>query len=109
MSLSPFVYLPLFYLQGAALLIMLSKVHEAFDATCRVRQRRVSPPVVNLGAAAPKVCLLVPVYNEPIEMVEQTAGSLARLNYPDYEVLLVDHTNNPAFWRALERLRGEWG
>jgi cellulose synthase/poly-beta-1,6-N-acetylglucosamine synthase-like glycosyltransferase len=51
------------------------------------------------------VSLQVPAYNEPVEVVEKTLNSLAGLNYPHFEVLVVDN-NTPLqeTWRPLEEI-----
>jgi cellulose synthase/poly-beta-1,6-N-acetylglucosamine synthase-like glycosyltransferase len=49
------------------------------------------------------VSLHVPAYSEPPEVVASTLRSLAGLDYPDYEVLVIDNnTPDSAAWRALE-------
>jgi cellulose synthase/poly-beta-1,6-N-acetylglucosamine synthase-like glycosyltransferase len=42
----------------------------------------------------PKVSLHLPTYNELAEVVEATLRNLARLDYPNLEVLVVDN-NTP--------------
>src|SRR4029077_7613728 len=52
----------------------------------------------------------VPAYNEPIEVVTETLNALAKGDYPDLIVQVVD--NNPpeeATWRALESLCKQLG
>ena len=45
----------------------------------------------------------VPVYNEPPEMVIETLDALARLDYPNFEVLVIDNnTRDEAVWRPVE-------
>ncbi|WP_434613138.1 glycosyltransferase family 2 protein [Azospirillum sp. B2RO_4] len=52
---------------------------------------------------AAKVSIHVPCYNEPPHMVMQTLDALANLDYPNYEVLLLDNnTKDPAVWRPIE-------
>lgn len=52
---------------------------------------------------APKVSIHVPCYNEPPEMVIATLNHLAALNYPDFEVLVIDNnTRDENVWRPLE-------
>ncbi|HAX91579.1 MAG TPA: cellulose synthase, partial [Rhodospirillaceae bacterium] len=52
---------------------------------------------------APKVSIHVPCYNEPPHMVMQTLDALAALDYPNYEVLVVDNnTKDEAVWKPLE-------
>ena len=60
-----------------------------------------SPPIT--FKAAPFVCIQLPVHNEPPAMVIQTLQSLAALDYPDYEVLVIDNnTEDPAVWRPVQ-------
>lgn len=56
------------------------------------------------SGALPKVSIHVPAYNEPPAMLIETLDALARLDYPDYEVLVVDNnTADPTVWRPVER------
>ena len=51
----------------------------------------------------PAVCLQVPCYNEPPDMVIQTLESLRALDYPDYEIqVLDDNTDDETLWRPVE-------
>ncbi|NTU76342.1 MAG: glycosyltransferase [Alphaproteobacteria bacterium] len=60
-------------------------------------QDRVPPP------DAPKVSIHVPCYNEPPHMVIQTLDALAALEYPNFEVLVVDNnTKDEDVWKPLE-------
>ncbi len=66
------------------------------------RKGRKRMPV---GALAnyPKVSIHVPTHNEPPQMVMQTLNALARLDYPDYEVIVLDNnTHDPADWKPVE-------
>src|SRR5258707_14328779 len=52
---------------------------------------------------SPRVSIHVPVYNEPPQMVIETLNALARLDYENYEVILLDNnTPDPAAWRPVE-------
>ncbi len=45
----------------------------------------------------------VPAYNEPPDMLIETLDALARLDYPDFEVLVIDNnTKDEAVWRPVE-------
>ncbi|WP_244644652.1 glycosyltransferase [Azorhizobium oxalatiphilum] len=45
----------------------------------------------------PKVSIHIPAYREPPEMLKQTIDSVARLNYPNFEaVIIVNNTPDPA-------------
>jgi exo-beta-1,3-glucanase (GH17 family)/cellulose synthase/poly-beta-1,6-N-acetylglucosamine synthase-like glycosyltransferase len=52
---------------------------------------------------SPKVSIHVPAYNEPADMLIETLDALAQLEYPDYEVLVIDNnTPDDADWRRVE-------
>ena len=49
------------------------------------------------------VSLHVPAHNEPPDMVIDTLRSLLRLDYPRYEVILIDdNTDDEDLWRPVE-------
>ena len=51
----------------------------------------------------PKVSLHLAICNEPPAMVIQTIESLAALDYPDFEVIVIDNnTKDPAVWRPVQ-------
>jgi cellulose synthase/poly-beta-1,6-N-acetylglucosamine synthase-like glycosyltransferase len=51
----------------------------------------------------PFVSLHVPTYNEPPDMVIETLEHLVRIDYPAFEILLIDNnTTDPALWRPVE-------
>src|ERR1700677_1308456 len=54
-------------------------------------------------ADLPFVSLHVPAHNEPPDMVIETLRSLLRLDYPRYEIILIDdNTDDEALWRPVE-------
>jgi cellulose synthase/poly-beta-1,6-N-acetylglucosamine synthase-like glycosyltransferase len=68
-------------------------------------RRRLNRP--EPGAVAdtdlPFISLHVPAHNEPPDMVLDTLRSLLRLDYPRYEVIVIDdNTDEEALWRPLE-------
>ena len=51
----------------------------------------------------PPVCLQVPCYNEPPDMVIETLESLRSLDYPNYEIQVIDdNTDDESLWRPIE-------
>jgi cellulose synthase/poly-beta-1,6-N-acetylglucosamine synthase-like glycosyltransferase len=60
---------------------------------------------------APKVSIHIPAYNEPPEMLKATLDAVARLNYPNFEcIIVINNTPNPAMWEPVEehcRVLGE--
>jgi cellulose synthase/poly-beta-1,6-N-acetylglucosamine synthase-like glycosyltransferase len=68
----------------------------------RVWRRRYQPLPAPEGAPLPKVSIHLPICNEPPQMVRQTLDALAALDYPDFEVLVVDNnTADPALWEPV--------
>jgi cellulose synthase/poly-beta-1,6-N-acetylglucosamine synthase-like glycosyltransferase/exo-beta-1,3-glucanase (GH17 family) len=70
-----------------------------------------APPVVPELPNPPKVSIHIPAYREPPEMLKLTLDSVARLNYPNFEcVLVINNTPDPAMWQPVEehcKLLGE--
>jgi glucan 1,3-beta-glucosidase len=51
----------------------------------------------------PKVSIHIPAYYEPVDMLKQTLDALSRLNYPNYEcVVIINNTPDPAFWQPIQ-------
>jgi cellulose synthase/poly-beta-1,6-N-acetylglucosamine synthase-like glycosyltransferase len=94
-----------FFLEAITLTLGLSHIHEGLDVVCRVRWHRLVEKLEAVPGYQPMVSLQVPAYNEPVEVVEKTLIALAQLNYPNFEVLLVDN-NTPLqeTWRPLEEI-----
>jgi exo-beta-1,3-glucanase (GH17 family)/cellulose synthase/poly-beta-1,6-N-acetylglucosamine synthase-like glycosyltransferase len=75
-------------------------------AEARWGKPRKRPFVASPLAASmlPKVSIHVPAYNEPPEMLIETLDALARLDYPDFEVIVIDNnTPEPSVWQPVER------
>jgi glycosyltransferase involved in cell wall biosynthesis len=67
--------------------------------------RRVTPQVrfAVPSAELPMVSLHVPAHNEPPDMVIDTLRSLLRIDYPRYEIILIDdNTDDEALWRPVQ-------
>src|SRR6185437_16222117 len=61
-----------------------------------------SPPLIP-DEPTPKVSIHVPAYNEPPDMLKQTLDAVARLDYPNFEcVVVINNTPDPALWRPIE-------
>jgi len=67
------------------------------------RRRKFEPHNMLPSPDAPKVSIHVPCYNEPPHMVIETLNALVRLDYPNFEVIIVDNnTKDEAVWKPLE-------
>jgi exo-beta-1,3-glucanase (GH17 family)/cellulose synthase/poly-beta-1,6-N-acetylglucosamine synthase-like glycosyltransferase len=69
-------------------------------------QLQAPPAVAGTGAlpaAFPKVSIHVPAYFEPPEMLKQTLDAVARLDYPNFEcVVIINNTPDPEFWQPIQ-------
>jgi hypothetical protein len=71
----------------------------ALTAVCRSGR----PSVQRAGLYAPRVSVHLPCHAEPGQIVIGTLDCLARLNYPDFEVLVIDNnTADPEFWLPVK-------
>src|SRR5438552_7517522 len=53
--------------------------------------------------AFPKVSIHVPAYFEPPEMLKQTLDAVSRLDYPNFEcVVIINNTPDPEFWQPIQ-------
>lgn len=84
--------------------VLLAEAHEWAEAQWVVGRRRLIAQLsLEGGDARPKVSIHVPAYNEPAAMLIETLNALARLDYPDFEVLVIDNnTPDEAVWRPVE-------
>ena len=89
--------------QGLLLLLLLADSFELAETIFGRVARRAAPDLLPAGpAASPKVSIHLPICNEPPHMVRRTLDALAALDYPDFEVLVVDNnTVDPALWEPV--------
>ena len=69
------------------------------------------PAAVSENAPKPKVSIHIPAYFEPPEMLKQTLDAVSRLDYPNFEcVVIINNTPDPEFWQPIQdhcRMLGE--
>lgn len=84
------------------IIVLLIEAHEWAEARWITRWRRPCNPRVVDDDQLPMVSIHVPAYNEPPAMVMETLDALAALDYPRFEVLVVDNnTRDPQVWKPL--------
>ncbi len=82
----------------------LVKIHELADVTLgREPLRLIRGPIKpRPGWDVPKVSIHIPAYREDPDMLIETLDSVAALDYPDFEVLvIVNNTPEEAYWRPI--------
>src|ERR1700760_3082160 len=63
----------------------------------------VAPATMGEDLTFPKVSIHVPAYFEPVEMLKATLDAVARLDYPNFEcVVIINNTPDPAFWQPIQ-------
>ena len=96
----------LWLLEVFAAMLSCAYLWEICDALGTEHWRRritATTPLNVLNRDLPMVSLHVPAHNEPPEMVIETLRSLIRLEYPRYEVILIDdNTDDESLWRPVE-------
>jgi exo-beta-1,3-glucanase (GH17 family)/cellulose synthase/poly-beta-1,6-N-acetylglucosamine synthase-like glycosyltransferase len=82
--------------------VILAETHEWAEAQWATSRRRLFPPPGD-ATFTPKVSIHVPAHNEPPAMLIETLDALARLDYPDFEVLVIDNnTRDEAVWKPVQ-------
>jgi cellulose synthase/poly-beta-1,6-N-acetylglucosamine synthase-like glycosyltransferase/exo-beta-1,3-glucanase (GH17 family) len=84
--------------------IALARIEEiAAIAFGRGPQRLIAAALPAPDGFAPKVSIHVPAHREPPDMLKATLDAVARLDYPNFEcVVVINNTPDPAFWRPIE-------
>ena len=87
-------------LDMAALLMWMSNINYQTDVLCRSRRGRPLPKAD--PAYRPMVSIHIPACNEPPELLIQTIQAAEAIDYPDFEILVIDNnTADPAVWEPV--------
>jgi len=91
------------------ILIAMARIEEIATIAFGHRPVRLLSPEKTAAAASapdrkhPMVSIHVPAYFEPPEMLKQTLDAVARLDYPNFEcVVIINNTPDPAFWQPIQ-------
>ena len=83
--------------------VVISEAIEWAEARWVHQRRRALNAPLAAPEVWPKVSIHVPAYNEPAAMLIETLNALTRLDYPDYDVLVIDNnTPDEAAWKPVE-------
>ena len=86
----------------AALFTATLLLTETAEWALSLWRKQRKPGISGELAHFPRVSIHVPTHNEPPLMVMQTLNSLARLDYPDFEVIVLDNnTADESCWRPV--------
>ena len=92
------------------IIIALARIEELAAIAFGRRPRRLIETSPAPDARTPKVSIHIPAYREPPEMLKQTLDAVARLNYPNFEcVVVINNTPDPALWQPVEEHCRELG
>jgi exo-beta-1,3-glucanase (GH17 family)/cellulose synthase/poly-beta-1,6-N-acetylglucosamine synthase-like glycosyltransferase len=90
-------------------LVILVEAHEWAEALWLRKHRRLLlpsslPETASTSRDWPFISVHVPAYNEPPDMMIETLDALSRLDYPSFEVLVIDNnTQNENVWRPVQQ------
>ena len=86
-------------------LIAMARIGEIAAIAFGRKPRRllVKGAGVDDDGTRPKVSIHIPAYFEPPEMLKATLDAVSRLDYPNFEcVVIINNTPDPAFWQPIQ-------
>jgi exo-beta-1,3-glucanase (GH17 family)/cellulose synthase/poly-beta-1,6-N-acetylglucosamine synthase-like glycosyltransferase len=85
------------------IMIMKRRIEELAAILFGAKPRRLLVRGGGLPEKLPFVSIHIPAYREPPEMLRQTLDSVAQLDWPNFEcVVVINNTPDPAFWEPIE-------
>jgi cellulose synthase/poly-beta-1,6-N-acetylglucosamine synthase-like glycosyltransferase len=89
---------------AVSLPVTLVQFFEQFEILCHRNWQRPRDPLhIDQLTRFPKVSLHVPSHAEPPEIVIETLNKLSQLDYPNFEVLLIDNnTDDESLWKPVK-------
>ena len=88
-------------LDVAAFLVWMSNINYQSDVLCRARRGRPLPKAD--PNYQPMVSLHIPAYNEPPDLLIETIKAAERIDYPNFEIVVIDNnTKDAAVWGPVE-------
>jgi len=89
--------------------ILLAEAHEWVEARWS-KHRRADTQAILTATFEPKVSIHVPAFNEPAAMLIATLDALSRLDYQNFEVLVIDNnTHDASVWQPVMEHCAELG
>jgi len=94
-------------LLGAVWLSRLFAVGLNMHKIAEITRQEYDASPVDASGRVPRISIVVPARNEA-EHIEAALASLLQLDYPDYEVIVVDDRSEDATGAILDRLAAQW-
>ncbi|MBB1074201.1 glycosyltransferase [Rhodoferax sp. 4810] len=92
------------------IVLLVAEAHEWAEALWLRQWRRPFPRRDVQDNELPFVSVHVPAYNEPPDLLIETLDALAALDYPQFEVLVIDNnTKDPAVWEPVQAYCAQLG
>lgn len=86
------------------IIIVLAQIDEIAAIAFGRKPWRLLKGPITLNETTPKVSIHIPAYREPPDMLIQTIDSVSRLDYPNFEcVVIINNTPEPEFWEPVQR------
>jgi exo-beta-1,3-glucanase (GH17 family)/cellulose synthase/poly-beta-1,6-N-acetylglucosamine synthase-like glycosyltransferase len=90
-------------LLAVLIVIGIARIEEIAAITFGQKPRRLLGRASPSTGYAPKVSIHIPACREPVEMLKQTLDAIARLDYPNFEcVIVINNTPDPAMWLPVQ-------
>ncbi len=104
-GLSILMWVILLSMQALALLILIIDTLEVAEVIWNKKSLRNFQPLdPSPDYPFPKVSIHIPIHNEPPKMVRKTLAALTQLDYPNFEVLVLDNnTSDSKVWEPVAR------
>ncbi|MGD0851464.1 glycosyltransferase [Bradyrhizobium sp.] len=91
-------------------LIAMARIEEIAAVAFGRKPRRLlakgataAPATIGEDVTFPKVSIHIPAYFEPPDMLKQTLDAVSRLDYPNFEcVVIINNTPDPEFWQPIQ-------
>ena len=97
------------FLMIPLVVITLAKANELFKNSLGIAPERLVPLDLK-SDNIPFVSIHVPAYKEQPDVLAETLTALAKLRYPNYEVLvIINNTPEEFYWKPIEKLCEELG
>ncbi|KEO75337.1 glycosyltransferase [Anditalea andensis] len=95
-------YIPDLIIMILGISVVMTVVHIGYQLKWALR--RYKKPTFKTLTAYPMISIHIPTHNEPAEVVIRTIQSCLRVDYPNYEIIVLDNnTTDEKLWKPVEQ------